>query len=182
MKTKRCLLQTLLLYVLASTPSFWCGNVAAQAFTNLHSFTATLNPNATNSDGYYPVAELLLSGHTLYGTASFGGSWGSGTVFKLNTDGIAFTNLHSFTALSTGSPYTNSDGYGPLSGLIIASNTLYGTTSGGGVFGYGTVFKLNTDGTGFTNLYSFTGSGDGAYPQAKLILYGNTLLSRSKRQ
>ena len=37
-----------------------------------------------------------------------------------------------------------------------------------------TVFKVNTDGTGFTNLYSFTGDSDGGSP-AELILSGNTL-------
>ena len=39
----------------------------------------------------------------------------------------------------------------------------------------GTVFAVNTDGTGFTNLYSFTDGSDGANPNAGLILSGNTL-------
>jgi uncharacterized repeat protein (TIGR03803 family) len=37
------------------------------------------------------------------------------------------------------------------------------------------VFAVNTDGTGFTNLHSFTGGSDGANPLAALILSGNTL-------
>jgi hypothetical protein len=45
------------------------------------------------------------------------------------------------------------------------------------------VFAVNTDGTGFTNLYTFStpdggtygDNGDGAYPQAGLILSGSTL-------
>ena len=53
-------------------------------------------PNFTSSDGADPYAGLILSGNTLYGTTS-GGSWGDGTVFAINTDGIGFTNLHSFT-------------------------------------------------------------------------------------
>lgn len=56
--------------------------VTAQTFTTLHNFT-TLN-NSTNSDGVYPYAELILSGNTLYGTASLGGSSGSGTVFSFS--------------------------------------------------------------------------------------------------
>ena len=40
---------------------------------------------------------------------------------------------------------------------------------------YGTVFAINTDGSGFTNLYRFTGGSDGAEPVAGLILSGNTL-------
>ena len=52
---------------------------------------------------------------------------------------------------------TNSDGAYPHAGLILSGNTLYGTAYGGGSSGNGTVFAVNTDGTGFTNLYSFTG-------------------------
>jgi len=37
------------------------------------------------------------------------------------------------------------------------------------------VFAVNTDGTGFTNLHSFSYSSDGAYPHGTLILSGNTL-------
>ena len=42
-----------------------------------------------------------------------------------------------------------------FSGLILSGNTLYGTARSGGSSGNGTVFALNTDGTGFTNLHSF---------------------------
>src|ERR1019366_10459933 len=93
-----------------------------------------------------------------------------------------FTTLHSFTAISASPPFTNSDGTYPHAGLILAGNTLYGTAEYGGSSGHGTVFAVNTDGTGFTNLHSFkawdlyTGTNsDGGYPQAALILSGNTL-------
>ncbi len=148
-------------------------------FTNLHSFTALPEPRPhTNSDGAYPIAGLItnLSGNTVYGTASEGGKSGNGTVFAVNTDGTGFTNLYSFTASSRDSSgaYTNSDGSFPNS-LILSVNTLYGTASQGGSSGYGTVFALNTDGTGFTNLHSFTSGSDGGLPYAGLILSGNTM-------
>jgi len=147
------------------------GRVTAQTFTTLHSFPAS---SAGASDGRWPYAGLILSDNTLYGTANVDGSAGGGTVFAVNTDGSGFTTLHSF-----GDP--PSDGNQPLAGLILSDNTLYGTTQYGGS-GYGTVFAVNTDGTGFTNLYSFTASpgplytnADGANPYAGLILSGNTL-------
>ncbi|HVM47582.1 MAG TPA: choice-of-anchor tandem repeat GloVer-containing protein [Candidatus Acidoferrum sp.] len=156
-------------------------NTDGTSFTNLHDFTATSGSAGggygTNSDGAGPFAGLLLSGNTLYGTTQCGGSAGWGTVFALNTDGTGFTNLHTFSATSgsVGGDGINSDGANPIGGLISSGNTLYGTASQGGTYGYGTVFALNTDGTSFTNLHSFTDGSDGRYPWDPLILSGNTL-------
>jgi uncharacterized repeat protein (TIGR03803 family) len=152
-------------------------NTNGMGFTNLHSFSAMSTNSSgvyTNSDGARPndKAGLVLSGNTLYGTAVLGGTSGNGTVFAVNTDGTGFTTLHSFTAQTSG---TNSDGATPNAGLILAGNTLYGTATHGGSSGNGTVFAVNTDGTGFTTLYSFTGGSDGKVPAAGLLLSGNTL-------
>ena len=157
-------------------------NTNGSGFTNLHSFTTTSGSPATNSDGASPYESLILSGSTLYGMTPAGGNSGNGVVFRLNTDGSGFTNLHSFTATSGSTFRTNSDGAQPR-GLILLSNTLYGTASGGGSSGQGTVFKANTDGSGFTNLHSFTAlsniingtNSDGAQPVGGLILSGGTL-------
>ena len=128
----------------------------------------------TFSDGGNAQAKLVLSGDTLYGAAADGGSLGLGTIFKINTDGTGFTNLYNFSALISN---TNADGAAPypFGGLVLSGGTLFGTASVGGGSGKGTVFAVNTDGTGFTNLHSFTGSSDGANPDAGLILLGNTL-------
>jgi uncharacterized repeat protein (TIGR03803 family) len=115
-------------------------------FTTLHSFTATAPapfPYFTNSDGANPVAGLILSGNTLYGTASQGGTSGDGTVFALNTDGTGFTNLHSFAELPGISYGTNSDGIRPYAGLILSGNTLYGTAINGGSAGNGTICSIS---------------------------------------
>jgi uncharacterized repeat protein (TIGR03803 family) len=89
-----------------------------------------------------------------------------------------FTTLHSFTATSgsegADGAGTNNDGIWPFGGLILSGNTLYGTADSGGGSGDGTVFAVNTDGSGFTTLHSFVGS-DGYLPQDPLILSGNTL-------
>ena len=131
------------------------GRVAAQTLTNLHSFTAF--SNATNSDGGYPYSGLILSGNTLYGTAHDGGSSGAGSVFAVNINGTGFTNLYSFTPTS-GSLSANNDGASPYAGLVLSGNTLYGTARTGGSSGAGTVFAVNTNGTGFTILHGFTGT------------------------
>ena len=144
------------------------GRLTAQTFKTLHSFTPTSPYGNSNSDGAAPYAGLITnsSGTILYGTAYQGGSSGNGTVFAVNTDGTGFTNLHSFTY--------SSDGAGPYAGLIRSGKTLYGTAQQGGTWYDGTLFAVNTDGAGFTNLHSFAG-GDGAIPNGGLILSGNTL-------
>jgi uncharacterized repeat protein (TIGR03803 family) len=135
-------------------------------FTNLHIFNGT--------DGASPEAEMVLVGNTLYGTTLFGGDSGYGVIFAVNTDGTGFTNLHQFTG--------GRDGGYPQAGFVVSGNTLYSVASGGGAFGSGTVYALNTDGTGFTNLYDFTHvaspyytNDDGAYPYGTLLLSGQRL-------
>ena len=153
-------------------------DIDGTGFTTIYSFTAgAINGenNLTNNDGVHPVCGLLLSGNTLYGTTSAGGNNGQGTVFKLNIDGTRFTNLYSFTALSAQYGGTNSDGASPSAGLLLSGNTLYGTATSGGVNGYGTVFAVTTNGTGFMTLHNFSYRSDGAYPESDLMLSGNTL-------
>jgi uncharacterized repeat protein (TIGR03803 family) len=141
-------------------------------FAILHSFGSTTN-ELTNSDGIDQEG-VVLSSSTLYGVASFGGTNGNGTIYKVNTDGTGFTVLHTFSAFPVGSS-TNSDGAHPFAGLIVSGGTLYGTTFGGGSGGNGTVFSIGTSGTNFTTLYNFTGGNDGASPEGKLALSGSTL-------
>jgi uncharacterized repeat protein (TIGR03803 family) len=152
-------------------------NTKTIAFQLVYTFTAT-DANGNNNDGASPQATLILSSNTLYGTASDGGIWGEGTVFAVNATGTGFTPLHSFTA--TDANGNNSDGANPQAILILSSNTLYGTASGGGNSGNGTVFAIDTETTAFTLLHSFTATdangvnSDGALPNG-LILSSHTL-------
>jgi|SRR5579862_8479590 len=52
--------------------------------------------------------------------------------------------------------------------LVLSNDTLFGTVDGDGATNEGSVFMLETDGTGFTNLHSFIGS-DGAYPSGRMV-------------
>jgi len=73
--------------------------------------------------------------------------------------------LHNFGSASR-------DGYAPLTGLVLSSNTLYGTTASGGTNGNGTIFKINADGTGYGILHSLTNSPS---PEGGMVLIGSTL-------
>src|SRR6185312_12277021 len=136
-------------------------NPDGSGFANLHSF-------AVGTNGFSPMAPLIFSGGLLYGT-TFSGNYG--TVFKLDTNGLNFAVVHRFTATFAG---TNIDGTSPEAGLVLSGNTLFGTASAGGG-GDGTIFAVSTDGSGFTNLYSFTNGVDGSKPVAAMALSGNTL-------
>jgi uncharacterized repeat protein (TIGR03803 family) len=131
-------------------------------FRRLHTFTGS------TGDGFYPRAALLLDERgTLYGTTSGGGPLNAGTIFRLNSDGTEFQLLHSFSAWK-------GDGASPAASLILgAEGKLYGTTEYGGSANFGTIFSVETDGTGYEILHSFKGGvGDGRLPHASLVLDG----------
>lgn len=122
-------------------------------------------------DGLDPYAGVIQdAAGNLYGTTSGGGTHNAGTVFVASDSGQERV-LHSFS--------DSPDGYSPLGGLVQdARGNLYGTTTGGGAFGGGTVFVIDKAGEEKI-LYSFSGP-DGATPYAGLMrdaagnLYGTT--------
>jgi uncharacterized repeat protein (TIGR03803 family) len=152
-------------------------NTDGTGFATLHSFSKTKNNSFghdSNETGAWIEAGLAVSGETLYGTAAQGGPAGNGTVFKLKTDGSGFAVLHSFSTHGHSFPdNTNEDGEAPRD-LILSGNTLYGVASERGKRFWGTIFKLNTDGSGFTVLYNMGGN-DGSHPGGGLVLAGKTL-------
>jgi uncharacterized repeat protein (TIGR03803 family) len=128
-------------------------------FNLLHKF------NGSPSDGINPASELIVSGSKIFGTTQQGGSNNQGTIFSMNTDGTGFQLLHSFTSAPN-------DGVMPLTALTLAGSVLYGTSAAGGSINGGTVFAINTDGTGFHLVHSFT---DAINPQSTLTLVGSQL-------
>ena len=155
-------------------------NTDGTGFATLYSFSLAQYPGYMNADGTQPTCQLVMSGDKLFGTTPTGGSGGNGTVFAFDLAGGGLTALHDFSPVSSNN--TNSDGAQPIAGLVLATNgyTLYGTTVFGGPGGSGTVFAINTDGTGFTTVYSFGSAhfvtnSDGAFPDAGLIISGQTL-------
>jgi uncharacterized repeat protein (TIGR03803 family) len=144
-------------------------NTDGTCFTNLHSFPAT-GAGFTNIGGAYPNSDLVLSGNMLFGSTLLGGTSGNGTVYAVDTGGMNFTNLHNFSALVS---ITNSDGANPQGKLALSGGTLFGVAYAGGVAGGGALFSISTNGTGFTNFYSFSGSDSSS--QGGVVLSGNTL-------
>jgi uncharacterized repeat protein (TIGR03803 family) len=166
MKTARQYL-LLLPALIAGVALLPAGRVRAQNFSTLHSFSATDPLFLTNSDGAVPQSRLILSGDTLYGVTSAGGSTSNGTIFAIRTNGAGFRTVYNFT--------NGSDGAVPAPGpLVLLGSNLYGTTVNGGSVGGGTIFSVNTNGSNFSTIYNFTGNGSGIAPTGGLILAGNT--------
>jgi hypothetical protein len=164
-------------------------NIDGSRFTNLHSFgpgDAAISFNLTLSGGaLYGTAEngvavintdgsglrtvyqfnaidarlLTSSNDSLYGISDPGGINPTdpdpllGAVWKLRSDGTGFTNLHLFFS---GSAIV--DGGSAAAGLLLVGDTLYGTAQCCDFSGNpnGTVFKVNTDGSGFATVHRFT--------------------------
>jgi len=154
-----------------------CGTVfkvdATGKETVLYRFTGT------GGDGANPMAGLVLDAQgNLYGTTYSGGTYGNGTVFKLDTTGKE-TVLYSFTG-------TGGDGAMPRAGLVLdAEGNLYGTTGAGGSAecgssGCGALFKLDTTGKETVLFSSFGEEHNGWGPYGGLVLdaegnlYGTT--------
>ena len=125
---------------------------------------------ATSGDGFAPQPGLLLTNSGLVGATQDGGSFGFGTIFRIDGHGNE-TILHSFN---------RTDGTNPNAPLTRDSaGNLYGTTGGGGANSCGTVFELDTSNT-LSILHSFNCSTDGLQPAAPVTrdktgnLYGTT--------
>jgi uncharacterized repeat protein (TIGR03803 family) len=135
----------------------------------LYSFTG-------KADGANPQASLVRDPDgNLYGTTNLGGKYDNGTVFKLvppKVEGKAWTEevLHSFGS--------SNDGTAPVAGVSFdAAGSLFGTTSDGGTYGYGTVFELKPSKSEWTEkiLHNFEMQGDGGVPYAGIVVDGYKL-------
>ncbi|MEJ0056012.1 MAG: choice-of-anchor tandem repeat GloVer-containing protein [Bacteroidota bacterium] len=123
--------------------------------------------------GSNPQGALISDGTFLYGTASQGGASFAGTVFKIKTDGTAFTKLMDFDGTNAGT-----GGY-PYSTLYSDGTFLYGTTSGENII-FGNVFKIKPDGTGYVKLVDFSIT-NGFYPFGGVVSDGTYLYGTTNR-
>ena len=169
---------------------YGCGTVfklsrggSSWVLTPIYSFTG-------GADGTTPLARVVFGPDgRLYGTTSgsdiFGGT-GDATVFSLRLAATPCksalcqaqeTVLYRFTGAMDGS----GPGWGDLA--FDQAGNIYGTTSDGGTYGYGSVYELTPSNEGWTEalLYSFTGGEDGSQPKSGVVfdqvgnLYGTTL-------
>ena len=135
--------------------------------TTLASFGGALGAN--------PQAGLILDANgNLFGTTMGGGAFGAGVVFEIVKTASGYAGTPTVLA-----SLDATHGANPVAGLVAdAAGNLFGTTFGGGAFGFGTVFEIAKTAGGWastpTTLVSFDlGSPDGSTLQPGLILDAN---------
>jgi uncharacterized repeat protein (TIGR03803 family) len=160
--------------------------VAGGAHAILHNFSG--------NDGFGPMGALVSDGSRLYGmtstaTYSYYGYGGAGSVFAIDKNGSNFKTLHTFnsgsgTTPGKGRPYSDY----LSNGLARDGNRLFGATFSIGIAAtrsiplltdvdMGTLFSINTDTGGFSELYRFDGliGGTGSGPLGIPLILNGTL-------
>ena len=136
-------------------------NPDGTGYTQLFNFSTAGALNGTSLQG-----SLYSDSTFLYGMANAGGVNDMGTIFKIKKNGTSFTKLLDFSGTANGS-YSSSS-------FISDGTYLYSMTFDGGINAYGVVFKIKTDGTGYSKLLDFSGP-DGASPSGSLVYDGTYL-------
>ena len=144
------------------------------------------------NDAIGPTGALTVRNGIIYGATAGGGnqSCGCGTVFRLRPLNAAktlwkYAVIHRFNERRTGST--------PGAGVVFGPDgALYGSTTSGGTYGAGTVFRLVGSGDGpwsKTTIYQFRGPNTNSGPAGELIfnkagnvIYGTTFSGGSLRQ
>jgi uncharacterized repeat protein (TIGR03803 family) len=140
-------------------------------------FVVLTNLSYGGGDNWVNYGGLAVGDNAFYGTKFYGGINYDGQIFKVNQDGTGYTILKTYidTRFAT-------DGVNPRGTLTLDGNTLYGATRAGGngfnpdTFnsGFGTIFKMKTDGSGYAVVKNFN-EYDGNQPLGWLALNGSTL-------
>jgi uncharacterized repeat protein (TIGR03803 family) len=119
-------------------------------------------------DGKEPHCGLVSDGSRLYGLTKYGGYGGFGALVGMNKDGAMESTIWSF-----GAP---PDGKYPQGRPLLHDGRIYGTATTGGLFDYGTVFSIKTDGTAPSILHDFgSQADDGKEPLTGVIIQGGRL-------
>ena len=129
-----------------------CGSVFRLQKTSSGWVQTTTYTFTGQADGANPWAGLVYDRlrHVFYGVTPYGGAFGFGVLFELDSTGTQLTVLHSFDF--------HTDGAHPIANLIMDPlGNVYGVTPGGGANNQGTAFIYTVWGQ-FMTLHTFTSS------------------------
>lgn len=137
-------------------------------FSDIYDFSGS-------SGGSAPYGSLLLSvtGDSLWGTTSIGGTSSYGNVFCIETNGSGYYDALDFNSYNGANPYGS---------LLYNKGYLFGMASQGGYYGFGSIFAINPTTFMSADIYDFDGTA--GYPYGSLVagLTGDTLFGMSSEQ
>jgi uncharacterized repeat protein (TIGR03803 family) len=135
---------------------------------------AVLRHFAAENDGGAPVGVVIGADGRLYGATLTGGSGNAGTLWRMTQDGTQFEVLRHFETWADGSSLVGSL-------AVAADGRIYGCHAGGGAAGFGTLWRVNRDGGGFTVVHGFEATDDTTGPVGSPVfgrdgrIYGATV-------
>jgi len=127
---------------------------------------------ADGADGIFPTGVIQGSDGNFYGTTSYGGANGCGSVYEVTPAGVETL------VFSLPCPVSSTSGIGPSTLTQGSDGNFYFATGRGGANNLGAVFHVAQSGAEV--IYSFQGGSDGAYPATRLLegsdgnFYGET--------
>ena len=128
--------------------------------------------NFSSTSGKYPRGPMIKIGNILYGVTQMGGNNEGGVVFAYDADADSYQKLRQFT-----SSINNTVEQAPTGPLLNLNGVLYGTTELGGSFSKGSLYKINTDGTGYQVIHEF--EDDNGY-YGNLMSFNNQIYGMTK--
>jgi uncharacterized repeat protein (TIGR03803 family) len=105
--------------------------------------------NFNGEDGSMPVGSMVLQNDTLFGMTNIGGAENNGVAFIYSLGDNHFQKIYDFSHPVGNAP----------TGLFLYNSEIFGMAAGGGADNAGIIFKMKRDGTGFTTLFSLSGTG-----------------------
>jgi len=129
------------------------------SFSKMFVFSGVVN-------GSQPQGSFISDGTFLYGMTLSGGSNNMGVIFKIKPDGTTYSKLLDFAGATNGAA--------PYGTLVFDGTFLYGMTQSGGANNLGVIFKIHTDGTGYSKLLDLS-TINGSNPYGSLIIDGSFL-------
>ncbi|HET7504847.1 MAG TPA: choice-of-anchor tandem repeat GloVer-containing protein, partial [Kofleriaceae bacterium] len=156
--------------------TFFTVDPATLAVTVVDSFPA-FPWNDHGTDNTAIQAPTVLSDGTLVMAREFGGTYGTGLIVRLAPTGIVVLKELDDIPLAATPRFSNATG-GMPNGRVAEGpdGMIYGTTTYGGAYGSGSIYRIARDGSQFELLHSF----EGGYPYGGLTLgsdgalYGTT--------
>jgi uncharacterized repeat protein (TIGR03803 family) len=142
-------------YTLTATASNLT-SATSSSFTIVPSYTQIKLADLSNSLGKYPSELVADSSGNMYGVTNQGGANGKGAVYKIAAGTHAVSLFASFVAPSS------TTGAFPQSGLTLdSSGNLWGTTSQGGTYSAGVIYKIAAGTSTITTVASLPQVGGG---------------------